>query len=454
MPAIPASNHKALGWLVVPYASPDGDLELRPFLRPEGLRSPVNLTFQGLGARNTFANTIISRGDVVYGAGSIIRTDALGSVTFRGETVTLLGRVYAPGGSIVVSGSNIFPSIPAGAPLPTVYIGNRVVLSTAGKPVIQLHPKGWRQGQITPGGSITISGNIVAERGSIFDVSGSTGVLDLPPTFLSTSNYPVNSLRGVQMVPVRIDTNGGSIRLTGGELLYSDATLIGQPGGRSAIGGSVTISSGRFRPAGVPSTSADVTMVVRQGGRVLPSGVPRGIGEALVDAAGTPLPALGNFIVSSIAHGGFDSLALGGNVQFVGPVNIRMPGRLQVASGGVIYANDTVRLTAPYVGLGQAFQSPVLPGQEPFIFTQTDASGVTSALALAPTFGPGSLIVHADLIDIGNLSLQGIGSARFHAPGGDIRGNGTLSMAGDSHAPSGPDLPDDAEQVQHLRPRL
>ena len=108
-----------------------------------------------------------------------------------------------------------------------------------------------------------------------------------------------------------------------------------------------------------------------------------------------------------------------------------MPGRLQVATGGALYADNTVQLAAPYVALGQAFQPPVLAGQEPLIFTQTDATGVTTALALAPTFGPGSLIVRADLIDIGNLSLQGIGSARFHAPRGDIRGNGTLSMAGD-----------------------
>ena len=62
-----------------------------------------------------------------------------------------------------------------------------------------------------------------------------------------------------------------------------------------------------------------------------------------------------------------------------------MPGRLQVASGGVIYADDAVHLAAPYVALGQAFQPPVLAGQEPFIFTQTDATGVTTALALAPT---------------------------------------------------------------------
>ncbi len=422
---------RALGWLVVPYAPPFGELQLRPYLRPEGLRSPVNLSFQGLGARDPFANQILSIGSVVYGRGSIIRTDALGSVAFRGETVSLAGSVFAPGGTITVAGGNQFPSIPAGPPLPTVYIAGGVTLSTAGKPVIITHPKGWRQGQITPGGAIAISGNIVAERGAVFDVSGSTGVLDLPPTYLATGNRPWNSLRGVQYMPVRVDSSGGSIRLAGGELLYSDATLVGKPGGPSAIGGSLTVSSGRFRPAGQASTSAEENLIVQQSGAVLPGGVARGIGRPLVAADGSALPALGQFSLSSMARGGFDSLALGGNIRFSGPVAITMPGRLQVASGGVIYATDDVRLTAPYVALGQAFRPPALAGQEPFIFTQTDAAGITTQLALAPVHGAGRLIVRADLIDVGNLSLQGIGNVRLSARRGDIRGNGTLSMAGD-----------------------
>ena len=36
----------------------------------------------------------------------------------------------------------------------------------------------------------------------------------------------------------------------------------------------------------------------------------------------------------------------------------------------------------------------------------------------------------AELIDIGNLSLQNIATANFNAPNGDIRGDGTLDIAG------------------------
>ena len=41
------------------------------------------------------------------------------------------------------------------------------------------------------------------------------------------------------------------------------------------------------------------------------------------------------------------------------------------------------------------------------------------------------LNVHGGLIDIGNLALQNIGTANFIAADGDIRGDGTLDVAGD-----------------------
>jgi len=49
----------------------------------------------------------------------------------------------------------------------------------------------------------------------------------------------------------------------------------------------------------------------------------------------------------------------------------------------------------------------------------------------APTDGPGSLNLSASLIDVGTLALLNIGRADLTASGGAIRGNGTLSMAGD-----------------------
>ena len=50
------------------------------------------------------------------GKGAEIVTDAGASVSFNGQTVSLLGSVTAPGGTISVAGSNSFPVAPDGQP--------------------------------------------------------------------------------------------------------------------------------------------------------------------------------------------------------------------------------------------------------------------------------------------------------------------------------------------------
>ena len=89
-------------------------------------------------------------------------------------------------------------------------------------------------------------------------------------------------------------------------------------------------------------------------------------------------------------------------------------------------------LSAPHVTLGQAFQAPLQPEQQPSPFVSGGA-----AFAFDPTFGSGTLTVHADLLDVGNLSLQGIGRTNFIAESGEIRGNGTFDAAGEIHLRSG-----------------
>ncbi len=96
-----------------------------------------------------------------------------------------------------------------------------------------------------------------------------------------------------------------------------------------------------------------------------------------------------------------------------------------MADGGVIFANAAVNLAAPYVALGASFLGPVAPQ---FITSAFMADG--QPFYIQPSYGAGSLTVRARLIDIGNLTLQGIGQADLIAANGDIRGDGTLDIAG------------------------
>ena len=408
-----------------------GGLSLSIITREEGVRTPGSLTFAAFGAIDNFSGTILGRGDVELAKGATILADAKGAISFTGDTVTLDGSVTIPGGTITVVGASRYLSLNPDALLPTVLIGNAAQLSTAGKVVLFENAYNRREGQVVAGGTISISGNIVAERDAMLDVSGTSGILDLPSIYQSLDPSVADSSIRRNYVPVVLDSNGGRISLSGSRMLFSDATLIGRAGGSSATGGSVSMSSGRFVAVGTESNTAQANLVVRQSGFLVPTDfVAQGVGTPLTDSSGTPLQGIGNFTVSTFSQGGFDSLSLNGNVAFDGDVSIQTPGSLRISSGGVISGQGNVSLRSSYVNLGQAFTSPKLASENVILFTQTDVSGVTTPYLFAPTHGDGKLSVNADLVDIGNLSLNGLGTIGIDTSSGDIRGNGTLSLAG------------------------
>ena len=71
----------------------------------------------------------------------------------------------------------------------------------------------------------------------------------------------------------------------------------GVAGGPSALGGTLSVSSGRFYVEGAPRTSADINLVVTQSGNVIPAGnATRGVGIAVLgtDGAVVAVPKTGN----------------------------------------------------------------------------------------------------------------------------------------------------------------
>ncbi len=449
---------------------------LEPFQRPEGLRAPVSLQFETFVTQDIF-DTIpktVLRGDIILGAGARIETDPGASVSLKGGTVAVLGSIIAPGGSIAIEGARLFPAFEQSLPppelnraLPTVHLAPGSVLSTAGRVVLTPDSFGRRIGKVLPGGTVTVSGNIVAEAGAVIDVSGASGVLDLPPEGLarsiSTSNtgrseplVPVNSgltgpLYSRAAVPTRVESDAGTIVLRGAQQLVTDATLRGFAGGPSASGGRLEISSGRyFDPTQTLSPSPlDINLLVTQSGRNIagpfyPAGG-TAIGRPVPLVRGNPDLGLGHFSVDAFAQGGFDYLKLSGTdtgaVSFTGPVSISARRGISVAEGGTLFADALVELSAPYVALGGAFVTPPQAGTGDL----NDLS-LPGQIGILPTSGIGRLVVRGSLIDLGNLSLQNISSASFIADGGDIRGNGALNVAGEIELRAGQVYPTTAGQ--------
>ncbi len=408
--------------------------DMATLVEERGVRTPVSLAFKAPGVRDPYAaNPVAVRGDIVMGAGASITTDPKGSVSFSGDTVQILGSVRAPGGSISISGSKdstlLFSDASHAAT--TVDLGSSSVLSTAGTTVLTPDPRGYRIGSVLAGGTIAVNGNVLAEAGAVLDVSGATGTLDLAPSYTAGLNTGSTSTSGGIVIPTLIDSNGGAITLAGGQQLFTDATLLGHAGGAGAEGGSLTITSGRFYAPGTPvasETPKDVTLTVTQTGATIPMGgaSQSPIGATITSAAGAPVTAQGYVAADSFNHGGFGALTLGGTVQFSGLVTLNASRSITAASAGFLFADNTVTLNAPYVALGAPFQTPLLPQELTAAFLVQG-----QPFYAAPVYGTGVLNVSAKLIDVGNLSLQNIGRANLIADAGDIRGDGTLDVAGD-----------------------
>ena len=463
---VPDTSINPIAWSLRQQRGPT--LAFKPALRSnEGDRAPASITLSAIGSDDPFTTSYVEAlGIVVVGERSLITTDAGASVSIAGDAVDLQGDIEAPGGTVTIKGGAKYRlpsslSLIASFALPTVYLGPESNIDVSGKTVLQFDPYGRRKGTVFAGGSIYVSGNIIADQGATLTASGATGILDLDPTLRSGYQTTPSVTTGLTQqpwarrgIPTVIDSNGGRIELEGAQMLDSFATYRAPAGGPSAIGGTLAISSGSFLSASTYRTSADINLIVTQSGdptftpNPFAANVPglflKPTGLSAAFSVGATNRGIGHAAVSQFQDGGFSSLELGfkyypnaapipygGNVEFRGPVTITMPGSVKLAAGGIIMASSNVDISAPYISVGQKFTAPLNPKDTFYAFQTTDPNVSIPVYYPSPTYGTGSLKLEASLIDVGTLSLQGIGKATLRATNGDIRGSGTLSMVGD-----------------------
>jgi filamentous hemagglutinin family protein len=405
-------------------------LSLTPILMSDPmLRQAPSIS---LGAASiTLNGQVTVRGDAVLDRGASITLAATtlgtGSVTLSGTTVAVLGSIIVPGGNISIAGVSS-ASLSALTVLSTVDLAPGSVLSTASAAAITLNGFGQRTGTVYAGGNIVVTGDILAEQGALLDVSGSSGVAPI-----SDSAQALGQRGGL----VANDSNAGTISFVGKEGADIAATLKGKAGGPSAQGGSVSVASGDLVTVGGNVTGLPNRLQVTQS--TVPATALSGraaIAQALAGGGG------GYFAAGSLAGSGFSSVTLGGNVQFSGPVTIAVARSLVVGTGGVISADSSVSLAAPYVALGQPYgyltnlgNAPDQTGVQAPVVVTPDAFGSPTQVAVAPSGGTGRLSVNAsDLLDLGTLVLQGM-TGTVDRPvtlsaGNDLRGYGTFEGVG------------------------
>ncbi|XHR29296.1 MAG: filamentous hemagglutinin N-terminal domain-containing protein [Chthoniobacteraceae bacterium] len=425
----------------------DGSVTWKTEVLEDALRAPVSLTFTAAGVKDsTQAKSVVVRGELVMEEGATIDAGYSGSVTLSGMTVDVEGSVYAHGGSITVSGATdstaLYNNVTEA--LATVVIGSNAVLDASGAVVLISEGSGAVAGTVLDGGSITINGNIVACAGAVLDVSGASGTLELLAGYVGGSSE--GRLARNRTYETTVESDGGTISLAGGQFLYSDATLLGAAGGSSADGGSLVVSSGSFYDSAGGSILASALypslLITQSGSEIADSYVTSGItvgmaisdGYSIQTANGDTVTGLGHFTVDAYEAGGFDSLTLKGTLLFEGDVTLTAKSSLSVASGGVIYGTGAITLSAAYVSIGGNVLHETETQAE---YANDYTTRSTDGNLYSPTYGAGVLTVSASLIDVGDLTLRDIGQANFIADDGDIRGSGTLDVAGDIYLRAG-----------------
>jgi hypothetical protein len=171
-------------------------------------------------------------GNVTIGAGATVATDAGGNIAVKGQgsgAIKISGRLEALGGSIDVSGESAT----------VVTVARTAEFAARGVARIETDGRGQRHGAVLGGGSVTFdAGTVTLESGSLIDVPGASGEIDV-------------SSGGGWSRPVTLASNGGSISVKGQGLI--EGTWRGEAGGSGALGGAISLST----PTGIPLIVSD-----------------------------------------------------------------------------------------------------------------------------------------------------------------------------------------------------
>ncbi|HEY8336681.1 MAG TPA: filamentous hemagglutinin family protein [Tardiphaga sp.] len=173
--------------------------------------------------------------NVTVGVGVLVQTDVAGSIslasvgrhdpatdtTIPGDIV-VRGTIDAPAGSIGLSTNG------------RITLASGAQLLARGVAAIETDYRGLRSGKVLDGGTVSISNSslITIENGSLIDVSGISGEIDIAAA--------------QSVSATTLSSNGGTISLgfSGAANDLVDGRFLGRAGGTGAIGGTINISVG------------------------------------------------------------------------------------------------------------------------------------------------------------------------------------------------------------------
>lgn len=387
---------------------------------PAYLRYATSLSFSTQSsAASSFGN--LARGSILVDTGAWLRVDGNGigsnaaasggriALTAWSNLLEVNGTLEAKGGEIALTmaGDPTRADDEGYSETQAIWLGSNSRLVAQGEAVYGPMVNGLREVTVRDGGEVRIDadkGYVVAETGSVIDVSGVSGT--------------VNKLQYVGGIPRYVSTtvpgDAGRVVIDAREGMLVDATF--KASSPSGLGGTLDLGFGRGPNLSIGNVSADYPgttlndpsqrwfVSVTQDNGFIPASLEAGDNlEALA-------PGAARISADGISAGGFADLVLGAEygVRFEGNVTLSLARSLGL-DARVVEATGDVQLKAPYVALSNIDTTLRPKGQ----FT-----------APSPILGDGTLDVTAQMLEFkGHTALSGVSKTSFTSIG-DIRMTG------------------------------
>lgn len=395
----------------------------------DGLRSPASLTVQAGDDLTLASNASIVTDTPIKNQG------ARGNVTLTSKgQMTILGDIATPAGDISLSiepipdnGDHTLPNSSFDNTL-SLYLGEKATLTARAQYVTPLTSDGnLRTAFVTNAGKVSLNagnGVLIAKEGSLIDVSGVSGNVDLP----MVGGYARQSVAG----------NAGAILLAGRDGMALDGALMGTPSG-SGEGGTLNIMLGGKTATGVENDSLS-PLYFANGSRILTVTESKALLAAnnsagsmtsnLIDTSASatkPLTnahGIGQISAEQISQGGFDNVSL-------------KVDNVSTSIGDEIHFSNKVTLNVPSLITLDATTFSGAASLNTSTLVMTNTTGVTAnASQLSP--GSGNFAVTANFIDIqGHVAINDVAVTRLQS-NSDIRGRGIDSKLKDTASLTAP----------------
>ncbi|MCK9914327.1 filamentous hemagglutinin family protein [Microbacteriaceae bacterium K1510] len=290
----------------------------------DGLRHAVDLTLQQNGYGWGVAGDRSATAKLLIDQDARIVADPLANISLSaGGPAIVLGGIQAPGGSIAISQGS-FTQFQRHDGLPQyIWIGENAVLDVAGTFVPNPRVATYSTGTVLPGGSISLTtpGVIVALAGSVFDMAGASGTIEVPVA---------GGLKGPRTVEQQVWSNGGSLTLSSTASTGAPTWYFGLyfAGAIDAAGGAPQAAGGTLNITNLGG------ILVSQSGNVA---APFASGAAPMTGAQfralLPTTTATSFITAdtiSTVNSGLDSVSFAGPLFFSGDVGVKVAGSILI----------------------------------------------------------------------------------------------------------------------------